>query len=123
MKKALIAIPAAVVTVILLSASICDLDPRADANFDSLRIDMDTVAFADTATITAFVSGPDAENVGYEWDASDGGTIVGDIHYSVNEVLWIAPDSIGDYEIHCIVCFNEPNYEDSSVTATVVAPE
>jgi len=48
--------------------------------YDSLTVDKDTVFPKDTATVTAHVSSPEANKVTYEWDAPDGGTIVGDTH-------------------------------------------
>jgi hypothetical protein len=126
MKKDLLLIP--VITLVLMFVALglfsgCTDGGGADADYDSLTVDKDTVFPKDTATVTAHVSGPEANKVTYDWAAPDGGTVVGDTHWSVSQVLWIAPDTGGTFEIRCNVSRGEPDWQEKSVNITVIEEE
>ena len=99
----------------------CDIDGGADAKYDSLTVDRDTVPVNDTVTLTAYVSGPEKNVAEYWWDADAGEFIPRD--EDTNVVRWIAPDTIGIYDIECTVTLNVPNYIAKSVSVTVIKEE
>ncbi len=120
MKKSLILIPAITFVVMFVSVVFftgCTDGKGADATFDSLSVDKDTVGFGDTVTITIYMSGSETDKVSYDWDADEGEIIA---EKDAQTAKWIAPDTTGTYEIRCNYSLGVPHSAEESVNVIVI---
>jgi hypothetical protein len=120
MKKSLIFIPAITLAVMFASVGFftgCTDGKGADATFDSLSVDKDTVGFADTVTVTIHMSGTETDKVSYDWSADEGEVIA---EKDAQTAKWIAPETTGVFQIKCFYSLGVPHDAEELVNVTVI---
>jgi hypothetical protein len=93
-KRSLVIVLAMVVAVLLLASSCSSAWPV----ITSLEAEAEWVAPLDSLQVTCNASGPDGDELIYEWSTT-GGNITG----TGPEVIWAAPEEVGMYDVTVMV--------------------
>ena len=95
----------------LLLASSCTTVANRRPIITSLEAEAGWTAPLGSLQVTCTASGPDGDELSYEWSASGG-----DITGTGAVVIWIAPEEVGMYDITVVVTDSQGGQDTGSIT-------